>query len=293
MPKRTTIGNLGTPSCNRQTGKPIKFIKVSKKDSTGALNKIPAGTTIDKTYLDGKLQNTDLTLRWYMSPEFKNFDSPKEDFVYQTFGDGTKAPLREGLRTYTGDFIQVGSDFLCYLKPLECKDECVYMVTEKNVIQGYSIDDSGDVYPIPVTSLTTRLNYAKDDAVESVGFIIDIPITLKDCQLKSVFGATADFISSTGLVQVEAVTSLPTTSGYTIKLSAYGLPYTGLIATDVAGYDKTAGSSIAVTSVTAGVEGTYVIAFTSPTTGNVVETREASGLTAKGFSFQAVSEKIA
>lgn len=293
MPTRTTIGNLGTPSCNKQTGKPIRFIKVSQKDSTGALNKIPVGTTIDQAFYDAKVQNLDLTQRWYVSPAFKNFQSPKEDNVYQNFGDGTKSFIREGLRTYTGDFIELGSDFLCYLKPLECKNEAIYFLTEKNVIQGYSTDDSGDVYPIPVDELTTKLNYATDDAVESVMFNIDIPITVLDCQLKSVFGSTADLINTDGLIQMEAVASSPTGVGYTVSMSVYGMPYTGLVATDINGYDVTAGASIAVSSISGGSDGSYVVAFTSPTSGNVVRTEETATLTAKGFSFQAVTETIA
>ena len=293
MPTRTTIGNLGTPSCNKQTGKPIKFIKVAKKDSTGALNFVPSGTTIDQTFLDGKIRNLDLTQRWYMSPSFKNFDSPKEDPIYQTFGDGSKSFLREGLRTFTGDFIELGSDFLCYLKPLDCKDECFYIVTEKNNLVGYDPTGSGNLYPMPMEELVTKLNMAKDDSVESVMFTIDIPITLLDCQMKTVYDSTADFVNTNGLIQMEAVASSPTGTGYSVTMTVYGMPYTALDATDITGYDETASASIAVTSITGGSNGTYVIAFTSPTSTNVVRTEETAVLTAKGFSFQAVTETIA
>lgn len=290
---RTTIGNLGTPACNKQTGKPMRFIKVSLKDSTGAYNKIPAGTVIDQATYDASIQNIDTSVRWYVSPKFYEFDSPKEDNVYKTYGDTTKVFLREGLRTYTGIFSELGADFLCYLKPLECKDEAIYWLTEKNVIQGYSKDETGDVYPIPVSELTTKLGYAKDDDVDNVMFNIDIPITLKDCQLKSIFDSTADFIETNGLIQAEMAASSPSATGYTITMSVYGIAYTDLLATDITGYDETAGATIAVTSITGGAGGAYVVVFTAPTSSNVVRTEETAVLTGKGFSFNSVTETIA
>lgn len=295
MTTRTTIGNLGTPSCNKQTGKPVKLIKVQKKDSTGAFNKIPFGTTIDDSYVSGLVQNIDTSVRWYPSPLFKTFTSPKEDTVYKTYGDGEKLKIRDGVRSYTGEFVQLGAEFLCNLNTIDCVNEAFYLVTDTNSIQGYSKDDSGDVYPIPVTELATVLNYATDDDIENVSFTIEIPNTVTDCSLETLFNAEANLLEVEGLVQLQVKAGTPTASGYSLTISGYGNAYPYLDATDLAGYDETADATIAVASIsqTTATSGIYVVTFTSPTATNVVRLDETAVLTAKGFSFNSVSETIA
>ena len=38
------------------------------------------------------------------------------------------------------------------------------------MLQGYAKDETGDVYPMPIVELATKLNYAKDDDIENVSF---------------------------------------------------------------------------------------------------------------------------
>lgn len=295
MPTRTTIGNLGSPKCNHQTGKPLKLVKTQRKDSTGAFNKVAKGTVLSDTFLQGMVSNIDTSVRWYVSPEFKTFDSPKEDTVYKTYGDGAKKKIREGSRSFLGEFVELGSEFLCNLNDIVCKEEAFYLITDTNSLLGYSKDDSGDVYPMPVSELATMLGFAKDDDIENVKFTIDIPNSVKDCFLSTLYGVEGNLIELEGLVQLKALASTPTASGYTISLSGYGSNFTGLDATDLLGFDVTANASIAITSIaqTTSQSGEYVVTFTSPTSGNIVSLSETATLTAKGFSFNTVTETIA
>lgn len=293
------LSNLGTPDCIKQVGRPHKFIFNETKDSTGVFNKIASADVVNQLYVDGLIEELDLSKRWYLSPVVKNFLSTKADSVYQTFDDGTRSFLREGLRTFEGMFDKADSTFLKYLNSVNCANSSFYIITDNGNILGYTKDDSGDVYPIPVSLLVNILNLKTGDANQNVSFSLDIPLTVIDSQIATVYDIDADLVDAEGLIQLKAVASTPVALGYTLQLNnggAFGstIGYTGLTVIDLVAYNVTTDSPAVVASVTAtATAGEFLLTFTGAVATDVIRVSESATLTGAGFSFPSVSLAVA
>mgnify|MGYP003644213255 CR=1 FL=1 len=293
MPTTTTTKfyNLGTDTCITQAGKVVRFGRTSLKDSTGAYNKIAEGTVVDKAFWDALVQNIDVTKRVHVSPLIKEFASEAPEKKYKEYPDGTKYELADGPRTITGTFPEVPFRFIKYLQSSACSSDGMWLLTDKGNYIGYDRDGSGDSFPIPFKVLVGMGYFETSDDIQNVKFSLDIPNEVQDANLFPT-SATADLVNTNGLVQIEMKASAPSSTGYTISPNVYGLDYTALLSTDISGYDETADAVIAVTSITR-TGGNYVVVFASPTSTNVVRIQETAVLTAKGFSFNTVTETIA
>ena len=291
------ISNLGTPDCIKKMGRPCKLIFTELKGRTGAFNNIPAGQAVDTAYVTAAVGDNTLSQRWYPSPEVKEFLSVKGDPVNQDFDDGTSEFLREGPRSFTGLFKFADSKFVSYLKSVECAKSGFYIVTDQGNIVGYDRDGSGATFPIPVDVMTPTLNFESGDAIQSSTFTLTIPLLVIDSLFSTIYGATADLVGIEGLIQLTSTATVPTTSGFTLTLKGGGQfgytdPYTGLLLTDLVADNLTQSTSPTITTVAGGVGGVYVVTIGSVATGDVVTLSESSVLTAKGFSFNTVTETI-
>lgn len=288
------IGNLGTPKCSKLMGRPYKMVFTQLKDSTGALNKIPAGTNIDDVYVGGFVANPDDSVRWYPTPEVKNFISTKADNVFQSFDDGTRQPLREGVRNFTGMFSQADNKFLCELDKIKCAKAGFYIVTDKNNYVGYDKDGSGDVYPIPVDVLDNVFNFTGADALQNVEFTLDIPLVVLDCKLATLYDNSADLVGLEGLFGLSAVASNAVAGGFTITIKGGGVygntePYTGATISDFDVFNVTQASSTTVATLVESASGVYELTFTGAVSSDVIEVKPSTVLLSAGFDFEKVS----
>lgn len=294
----TGIKDMGTPNCTKSMGRPHKIVFVELKDSTGAYNKIASADVLNQTYIDGKIQNTDETVRWHVSPPVKEFLSTKEDAQYKEYDDSSRERIRDGKRSYEGVFKYGDPVFLGFLESNRCAKAGFYIVTDQNVIHGYCKDDSGDTYPIPVETLDGVFNYRSGDDIQNVNFMIDIPILIKDNMLSAIYGAEGDLTGMEGLVQLSATLDNATASGYDITIGGAGQfgytdAYEALVLADLTAYDETNDASQVITSVTAtATPGVYTIVFTAPTASATISLVPASSLLSAGFSFDKVELAI-
>lgn len=293
------LSNLGTPECTKQMGRPYKFIFVNTKDSSGDFNKVASGDTVDQSYIDALVSNLDVTKRWFVSPEVKNFISTKGDQVFQTFDDDTRTPLREGLRTFEGMFNEADSSFLKDLESVKCSKASFFLITDEGNLIGYSKDSSGDVYPITIDLLVTKLNFKTGDANQNVMFTLDIPLNILDSEISTVYDIDADLVGAEGLVQLKSSVSTPVALGYTIQLNnggAYGstIGYKGLEIADLVAYNVTTDTSATVASVTAtATAGAFELTFTGAVATDIVRVSEGQDLLDAGFSFPSVELAVA
>tara|TARA_R110002167_G_scaffold343732_1_gene552896 strand:- start:854 stop:1759 length:906 start_codon:yes stop_codon:yes gene_type:complete len=291
------VSNLGKPDCTQTVGRPSKLVFVSKKDAAGAYNKISSTDVLTDLFIDGKVQNVNEKSRWHFSPIAKDFLSVTSDATYKSYDDETRRKIRGGVRTFTGEFPEADHNFACYLEKFKCAGFGFFLVSETNVITGYKKDESGDTYPMPIELLEASYNFESGDNIQNVTFEMEIPRTVSDCALSSIFGASGDLVGTEGLIQLSMVASSPSSTGYTVTVAgggAYGstVAYTGLDASDLSAVDAT-GSAVVIGSLTHTANGIYTIVFTAVSSADVVTVSETATLLAKGLAVNSTSETIA
>ena len=96
-----SLQNTGTPSCEPLQKYTTGVIFVPYYDSTGTLNSIPAATTVNASYVTGKLNQTDTSKRCFPLMNVKNAASEKGDNIVETFEDQSALLISEGVRKHT------------------------------------------------------------------------------------------------------------------------------------------------------------------------------------------------
>lgn len=288
--------NFGVPNCTEVMGSPFKIIGVKQKDSTGADNKIAAGTTIDQAFLDTRTKDLDLTTRWFITPEVKNFLSAKEDTEYVTYDDKSRDELSEGLRTFTGLFVGANGRYIKFLKSLGFSH--FFVITNLNVLIGYEKDDTGDIYPIKIDIFAPKLIFKNGSELQGASFVLDIPLSVKDENIMGFHGSTAELTEAEGLVQLDMELTVPTATGFTLTIGVAGQfgnssPFLDLATTDLIAFDVTADAPLVVASVTYVSDGVYIVAFTAAVSGNTVRVSESQALIDGGVSFNKRTNTLA
>ena len=291
------VSNLGKPDCTQTVGRPSKLVFVSTKDASGAYNKISSTDLLTSSFIDGKVQDLDEKSRWYFSPTAKDFISNLSDATYKSYDDETRRKIRDGVRTFTGEFPEADHNFACYLEKFKCAGYGFFLVSETNVITGYKKDASGDTYPMGIELLESMYNFESGDNIQNVTFEMEIPRNVSDCALSSVFGAEGDLVGTEGLIQLSMVASAPTATGYTVTVAgggAYGssVAYTGLDVADLSASDAT-GSAVIIGSVSHTANGIYTLVFTGVSSADVVTVNGTATLLGKGLAVNSTSETIA
>jgi hypothetical protein len=199
----TGFGNLGYPNCVDKFGIARRDIYVSTFDSDGNRNYIDPTVAIDDTFLEERLNDPDVTKRWYLSPSFKAFTSEKADTEYEEFTDGSKERIRKGVRTRTYSYVKKSTVFLDKLSQNECGDLSVFSVSDNGSIMGLGEDD-GFLYPIKISAFDTTWMEATDEAVEKVMASYDFDVSVFEGDIRFILGSEIDanFDNYQGLLDV-------------------------------------------------------------------------------------------
>lgn len=184
--------NSGTSGCIEQIGTWDYIVRVDWQDSSGNDNYIPLGTTIDETYVKGKLNNTDPTVKWTVFPKLWVVEDVRSEPLTEE-EDNTTFNLRQGPRDFSGHFRgkfaspQMEATWMSF----ECRSNAVFGLTENGQIEGNNPDLAGDLYPIKVqdgTWFATYMKPKKSPEAQKVMVKFTVDETEKD--------ATLDFITS-------------------------------------------------------------------------------------------------
>lgn len=276
--------NSGQPTCKgTNLGIPRKAIMVPKYKSDGTLNKITLPATLNQSYFEELVNHTDRTQRWYPLPQFVNAEIAKAESVYETYNDGSKQLVHEGVRSFTAKFPNMQPQYLSVLKSGKCNEMAVYFVDNKGSLQGLSNGTTTELYPFDLNANTFNaiLHWATDTTVTSVDFSFEFATDMLDENIRIV---TSGSMVNVNLLQLEGLydaTKVQVSTGQTsmvFKLSALSLEQgnpvaiTGLGSDDFALYNVT--TSTAVTIITCvestTVKGQYTLTYASQTIGNVI-----------------------
>ena len=165
------MGSLGLPNCVGTEGVHRRDIFVPLYDSTGARNSIPASELdnnngkITESYIIGKLDETDASKRWQITPyTYKNGAPARTDDTSETAADGSIRILSRGVRTYSNELWDVPPTWAGQFNSGNCQEFGVYRIDETGKLGGELSDDKTELYPraIEINSAIANENEAVD-----------------------------------------------------------------------------------------------------------------------------------
>lgn len=292
------FGNTGYYSTCDSNFKAMRGMFITPTyDSTGALNKVTAGTLIDQAFLTARLNDTDRTKRWYPLMGVEAATSERADPTFFDNPSGAKEFVKQGARDLSYELRKRGSEFLGSMLGCVCSEYSVYFVDLEGKFRGMitGVGVASDFYPVKIQpgSFYPSLMQATEDNPEHLLVKFQYGLTEKDELLRTYPDAliTANLLLAKGLVDVFMAVSGVSATGFTAALTtkySNGNKYnpTGLVAGDFALEDVTDTTSISITSVTetAPGSGVYVFVHTSTLTS---KTKQLTP-TKSGFDFSAV-----
>lgn len=301
-----TLSNTGTPTCNSLMDVAEKIIIVPKYDSNGELNFIDLTDTLDQTYFDDKINATNKQDRWYPLPRVKNAESSKADSVFETYADGSKELIQEGVRSWSVLIPKQTPTLLGKLKTWRCTEFGIYIIDKSGNLIG-SLDATDELYPISVegASWNPILVFPTPTAVQKIDLKFDIDQLAQDENLQMILAGSLGsvrLLNLNGLIDVYgAVTNISTTS-FKIRLTTdYGDAIDPGIVEDLTAVDfissvggatskvrnQTDASDVSVT-VAESPAGTYTLTYTAQTSADVLYVKPS----AIGFDFSAAEQTV-
>jgi hypothetical protein len=151
----------GQSGCMPMAGRDKLPIFMHYKDSTGALNGVPAGTVINQAYVTAKLNSTDLTQRWYVFPEMFNLAEPVATMETEDI-DGIAFPTGEEIKQpITWEHVKEDANpaLKAAYDSLKCNEIGVIFITYKGQLNGMN-DGSGNLVSIKLQNETLSAQYA-------------------------------------------------------------------------------------------------------------------------------------
>jgi len=168
------LSNTGRPNCVPIQSVTSSLILVPLFSNTGVRNGIDLTATLPAWNVD-LVNNPDPSQRWFPLPAFENVELPKGDSQFEEAASGRKAFLRQGLRSFTGEFWAEDSTptFLGKLQASRCVEFGIFIVDVNGNLVG---SQEGDyLYPIPVdnASWDPKLMFATDSTIQKIMLAFD------------------------------------------------------------------------------------------------------------------------
>jgi hypothetical protein len=276
-----TLGNTGVPGCNPIAKTTSKHIIVPTFDSTGTRNSITIATLFTPTLLTEKVNEPDLTKRWFPLPIYNTVAGERAESKFQTDAFGRMEKLIQGVRNFIGDIWGQAGVFLGQIEKANCNDFSIYKIDVNGSITGaISADNDGKLYPIRMAkgSFDARFFEEMPESRAMVKIAFEYDLRESDSLLRTISAddMTADLLNATGLIDVSSVITNISTTGFTAKLvTKYGsvanlVVDKYLVAGDFALYNTTDSLAVVPSSVTESAPGTYDFVFAAQTSADVL-----------------------
>jgi hypothetical protein len=269
----TGISNFGQPECVNAFARASRLIYVNYRDNSGAINSIASTDTLDSSYIEGKLYNTDKSQRWYLTGTINDVTHERGDAVTQDV-DGLAQIVRQGQKTFNGTFWGgiASPKFVEALDSIACRQMGVYIVDVEGNLIGIELTD-GSLAPIKIQRNTIYSKFIEPTADQLNGVMTQFnwEENERDSDISYISSASisVDLLSSKAMttVTISNITGISTTTATFDMAFVYGEfankeIYTGAVSGDFTFADSSS-TPILITSVTenpAG-SGTYDLVF--------------------------------
>lgn len=280
----STYNNTGLPNCIGELIKDSqKLIMVSRYTNAGVLNKISLPATLNAAYFSALVTNADRSVRWYPLPKHVNAEISKEASVFESFTDGSKQFIHEGVSNFKCVYAGKQPSFLSILKGGRCTDMAVYIVDKNGALVGLSNGEENVLYPFALNKNTTDAIYkwATASTGSNVEYMFEFDTNQKDEEIVKIDSAdmvTVNLLNLDGLIDAKVAYTSTGQTSMVVKLFAVGgsvatpVAIQGLLAANFALYNVTTSAAVVVaTAVESTVTpGTYTLTYLSQTVGNVI-----------------------
>jgi hypothetical protein len=281
----SSYNNTGLPNCIGELIKDSqKLIMVSRYNNAGTLNKIPAGTLLNQAFFDALVVNVDRSVRLYPLPKHVNAEIAKEASVFETFTDGSKQFIHEGVSNFKCTYAGKQPSFLSILKSGRCTDMAVYIVDKNGALVGLSNGEADVLYPFALNKNTTDAIYkwATASTGSNIEYMFEFDTNQKDEEIVKIDSAdmvSVNLLNLQGLIDAKVKYTSTGQTSMVVKLFAVGgsvatpVAIQGLLAANFALYNVTTPGAITIaTAVESTVTpGTYTLTWVaSQTIGNVI-----------------------
>lgn len=280
----TPYKNTGTPNCIGELIKDSqKLIMVSRYTNAGVLNKVSLPATLDATYYNALKNNVDRSVRWYPLPKHVNAEIAKDASVYETFTDGSKQFIHEGVSNFKCIYPGKQPSFLSILKGGRCTDMAVYIVDKSGALVGLSNGEVNVLYPFALNKNTMDAIYkwATASTGSNIEYMFEFDTNQKDEEIIKIDAAdmvSFNLLNLDGLIDAKVAYTSTGQTSMVVKLYATSgsvatpVAIQGLLAANFALYNVTTAAAVVVaTAVESTVTpGTYTLTYLSQTVGNVI-----------------------
>ena len=291
----TDLFNTGVPGCQPLPSVIKRIVLYPTTDSSGNINRIDLSSIPTDSEIIDLINEEDPRKRLFpVAKSMVAVTNVRSEPTTEDFDDGTVVKIRDGVKTFTGQFLKQGATLANELNKVECVGMSAFLVDGDGSLIGDK-STPGYLTPIPIkdgtwnvqtldTTDTTiakvTLSFQWADSVSDgdVGFLTD-----------SDFEAAVNWLAYQGLIGIYGGTPTATsTSGFTIPVtnlygSVTGQPVTGLVLADFDLNNVTTPAVITILTATesTATPGEYAFTFAAQTASDVVSLGIAS--TTKGF----------
>lgn len=277
--------NTGAPSCSGSLIKASRrLIMVPKYADDGTLNKVSLPATLNAAYFNALINQADRSKRWYPLPKHVNAEITKAESVYETFGDGSKQFINEGVSNFKCVYPAQQPNFLSILKSGRCNDMAVFIIDKSGALVGLSNGEENVLYPFSLNKNTADaiMKWATDTTGTNIEYMFEFDTDQRDEEIVKI--DMVDMVSVNLLVGydglIDAIKSQTSTgqASMVFKLYAKGgsaanpVAITGLLAANFALYNVTTSVAVTIVSCTESLvnKGEYTLTYSSQTIGNVI-----------------------
>jgi len=254
---------------------------MNKTNASGALNFIDLTQTLNDTYFQGLLNNTDPQARLFPLPECKNISDVRDKSVLESAKDGTMFKVRDGIRKFDGFFFPpfASPQLVAILQSERCASPCKFSVDANGTIWGRLSADGTKLYPMRMDAGSIDVIYTNptDTEVEKVAYSYNLHPSERDCEVRGLLASdlvgNIDPLDYTGLMDVNMTVISASHTANTVVIQLYdnygdimpgmGEAVTGFLAANFALYNITTSTAITLTGVVEAPIGTYTLSFAS------------------------------
>jgi hypothetical protein len=285
--------NTGRPNCIPIFGVTKQLVLVPMIADDGTENSIDPTTTLNSAYFTALINQADDSKRWYPTGAMKNVSGERADPITESFEDGSKIFIRQGVRNFSGLLLKGGPVLLNQLNSNRCSTFGVYMIDSDGSIYGKVKNSDGLLFPIEVqaASFNGKLVFTTDTTVEKIMLGFEWGVDERDEDLRMIQATSITGINlSTASGLIDAYCEVVSCSQTSMELRVFnqygnmvtGSPIEGLLVADfVSSVTATASkirnttdsADVTITSVTESTTtpGTYTLAYASQTVADVLQ----------------------
>ena len=192
--------NLGVLGCPRLLSSVKKHIRVPLFDSQGNRNSILltdfVNDQLTDAYVLGKLNESDPTKRWYLTPKtYENVEPSRTDSTFEDFSSGAKVKVDTGVKEFLGIIPQVDGQVAGKMNKGACSAFGHYEVDTASSWKGEMSIDGSELFPIQVSQGSfeaVEIDPVEGSSVQRISVTFQYAKTVNESQLRIINAENID-----------------------------------------------------------------------------------------------------